>query len=434
MLAGAIAEWWRLKSWTAFVPMEMLLSIIVMLAAAAPAAAHSLPPADAAHLDMLVMQAVNSQWAGLLAVVASGLVLGALHGLEPGHSKTMMSAFIIAIRGTVGQAMLLGASAAVSHTLVVWLLAIPALLWGEAINPIGSAPYFQIVSAAAVLAVAGWTTARIVRQGHDRDHDHDPLTGEHIDNRVTHPTTGSGGVGSGRIIDTGHGLVRLEIVVIDGVAHFVVSGVSRSGRSIPFNDEVTVDIQRHDGGRDRYCFAVQDDRQVSVRAAPPPHRFVATLRIGHDDHVHAFPVAFARPDEAPVLVEDNEGSPMDAHERAHVLQIKRRLASGQPMTTWQIVFFGLSGGLVPCPAAVTVLMLCLQLKQFSLGMLLVSSFSLGLAATMIAAGCVTALGIRHLGRRFSGFERVARPATYASCALMIGIGLYMLGGGLVALA
>ena len=31
------------------------------------------------------------------------ILLGALHGLEPGHSKTMMAAFIIAIRGTVWQ-------------------------------------------------------------------------------------------------------------------------------------------------------------------------------------------------------------------------------------------------------------------------------------------------------------------------------------------
>lgn len=39
------------------------------------------------------------------------IFLGALHGLEPGHSKTMMSFFIIGIRGTVWQAFLLGISA-----------------------------------------------------------------------------------------------------------------------------------------------------------------------------------------------------------------------------------------------------------------------------------------------------------------------------------
>jgi hypothetical protein len=38
--------------------------------------------------------------------IPSAIVLGALHGLEPGHSKTMMAAFIVAIRGTVKQAVI----------------------------------------------------------------------------------------------------------------------------------------------------------------------------------------------------------------------------------------------------------------------------------------------------------------------------------------
>ena len=48
--------------------------------------------------------------------VPSAILLGALHGLEPGHSKTMMAAFIIAVRGTVTQAVLLGLAATASRT------------------------------------------------------------------------------------------------------------------------------------------------------------------------------------------------------------------------------------------------------------------------------------------------------------------------------
>ena len=49
----------------------------------------------------------------------SAVPLGALHGLEPGHAKTMLAAFIVAIRGTLAQAVLLGPSATVSHTAIV---------------------------------------------------------------------------------------------------------------------------------------------------------------------------------------------------------------------------------------------------------------------------------------------------------------------------
>ena len=56
--------------------------------------------------------------------IPSAILLGVLHGLEPGHSKTMMAAFIVAVRGTVRQAVLLGLAATLSHTLVVWAVAI----------------------------------------------------------------------------------------------------------------------------------------------------------------------------------------------------------------------------------------------------------------------------------------------------------------------
>lgn len=48
----------------------------------------------------LLQQGVANAW----LFIPSAILLGALHGLEPGHSKTMMAAFIVAIRGTVKQA------------------------------------------------------------------------------------------------------------------------------------------------------------------------------------------------------------------------------------------------------------------------------------------------------------------------------------------
>lgn len=45
----------------------------------------------------LIQQSSGHAW----LFIPSAVLLGALHGLEPGHSKTMMAAFIVAIRGTV---------------------------------------------------------------------------------------------------------------------------------------------------------------------------------------------------------------------------------------------------------------------------------------------------------------------------------------------
>ncbi len=50
--------------------------------------------------------------------------------------------------------------------------------------------------------------------------------------------------------------------------------------------------------------------------------------------------------------------------------IKRRF-DGREVTNWQILLFGLTGGLIPCPAAITVLLICIQLKALTLGATLV---------------------------------------------------------------
>jgi len=71
----------------------------------------------------LIQQGSSHAW----LFIPSAILLGALHGLEPGHSKTMMAAFIIAVRGTIPQAVLLGLCAAISHSLLVWLIAMAGM-------------------------------------------------------------------------------------------------------------------------------------------------------------------------------------------------------------------------------------------------------------------------------------------------------------------
>lgn len=366
-----------------------------LLLAATPAAAHNLPAAELARLNEWVARAADGGWLGLLLLLGSGVVLGALHGLEPGHAKTMMSAFIVAIRGTVGQAALLGASATVAHTAVVWVLVLPVLLWGGAADFARREPYFQVVSALLVLAVAGWTLLRVWRAGRPA---------------AAGPAE--------RVLDTGHGLLRLALERREGAWRLLAHGVARSGRPIGFAEDFAIDAAGP------LALVAEGAGWVSAGPVAAPERFRATLRLGHGDHEHLFEVAFG----AGAAVAE------DAHERAHAEALARQLAGGRDLSRWQIVLFGLSGGLLPCPAAVTVLLLCLQLKQVGLGVLLVASFSLGLAATMIGAGAVASLGVRRLGARSAAFAAWARPATFASCALILAIGLYMLAQGIDALA
>lgn len=250
--------------------------------------------------------------------IPGAIALGALHGLEPGHSKTMMAAFIIAVKGTVRQAVMLGLAATLSHTLIVWLIALGGMYISTRFTPEAVEPWLQMVSAVIILATAFWMFMRTYRgeknwltemqqenhthHHHDHDHDHD----------------------------------------------------------------------HHDHHHDNH----------------------------HDDEYQ------------------------DAHARAHAREIKTRFTGGKA-TNSQVLLFGLTGGLIPCPAAITVLLICLQLKAFTLGATMVLSFSIGLALTLVTVGVVTAVGLRRVSRRWQGLGDIAKKAPYFSAALIALVGLYM---------
>ena len=261
--------------------------------------------------------------------IPSAILLGALHGLEPGHSKTMMAAFIVAVRGTLKQAVLLGLAATVSHTAVVWLVAMAGLWFGRGWDAQTSEPWFQLISGILIVLIACWMLRRtwLESRTHQRDRDHNH---NHNHNH------------------------------------------------------------NHDHDHDHH------------HAHHHPHQH----------HPHAHP-----------LVATAEWQ--DAHQRAHAEEINRRF-NGQRVTTGQIVLFGLTGGLIPCPASITVLLICLQLKKVSLGATLVMSFSVGLALTLVVSGAIAALSLKHVANRWPGLNDLSRKAPWISGALIIVVGCYML--------
>jgi nickel/cobalt exporter len=228
-----------------------------------------------------------------------------------------MAAFIIAVRGTVLQAVLLGLCAAFSHSLVIWLLAGLALHFGSQWNAESTEPYFQLGSAICILALALWMAWRTRREvkaeanhGHAHGHEH-------------------------------------------------------------------------------------------------PH-----VHAAGEEHKHA-PGLVPEPSEY-----------QDAHEQAHAAEIEQRF-EGRTVSTGQIALFGLTGGLLPCPAAFTIVLVCLQLKRFALGVVMVLAFSVGLALTLVAAGALAAWSVRHAQKRFTGLGAMARKLPYLSSGILALMAVYM---------
>lgn len=330
--------------------------------------------------------------------VPTAILLGALHGLEPGHSKTMMAAFIIAIRGTVMQAVLLGLAATLSHTAVVWVIALGGQYFGQQWGGEASEPYFQLASAAIIIGIAVWMAWRTWREQNAEEHHH-----HHNHDEVQHITTRTG-------------LLTVEVFE-DGVPP---RWRIRSERGeLPAANQINLGTTREDSTRQAFAFVSKGDFLESVDEIPEPHAFTVRLEIDNTAGTEIHEIAFEEHDHSHMNLGDED----DAHARAHAADIRRRF-DGRTVTTGQIILFGLTGGLIPCPAAITVLLLCMQLKQLSLGFVLVVCFSIGLALTMVSAGVLAALSVKHVSSRWSGFSSFARRAPYASAVLIVFVGLY----------
>ncbi len=377
--------------------------------------------------DLLAQGAQNAWF-----FIPTAILLGALHGLEPGHSKTLMAAFIIAIRGTVMQAVMLGVAATLSHTAIVWAVALCGMYLWRGVAPEALEPWFQLISGLVIIAMALWMLWRVredrrlalLASGHDHhdhnDHDHGHAHG--------HDET--------RRIDTGHGAVELSIFEEGVPPRWRMKTLSGGAW---FARDVTVTTERSDGITQKFTFRDRDGYLESFDEIPEPHQFMARVSLGHGGHSHDYDLSFVEGAGHDHLHEQQTGLNLatdgyqDAHELAHANDIRKRFQD-RKVTNWQIIVFGLTGGLIPCPAAITVLLLCLQVKEFTLGAVLVLSFSIGLAITLVTVGAAAALSIRYASSRVSWFSTVAQRAPYVSGLLIIAVGVYVSIHGILQLA
>ena len=375
--------------------------------------------------------------------IPSAILLGALHGLEPGHSKTMMAAFIIAVRGTVKQAVLLGLCATFSHTLVVWVIALGGMYLWRGVDSAALEPYFQLASGLVIVGMALWMLWRTRREqqlaaivDHDHDHPHGQDHAHGHEHPYAHAPEGHASDSTPRI-DTGHGVLRLEVFE-DGVPPRFRLWPERGEGLRP--QDVALETERPDGARQAFSFAAREGYLESLETIPEPHEFTARLNLSQGGHAHSYDVAFVEHDHDHAhdhLHEELRGLEIsagyqDAHELAHANDIRRRFAD-RNVSTGQIVIFGLTGGLIPCPGAITVLLLCLQLKQVALGAVLVLCFSIGLAVTMVTSGVIAALSVKQLSKSWSGFGDLVRKAPFVSGAVILVLGLYIAANGWLAL-
>jgi ABC-type nickel/cobalt efflux system permease component RcnA len=110
----------------------------------------------------------------------------------------------------------------------------------------------------------------------------------------------------------------------------------------------------------------------------------------------------------------------EVHDHAH-----HQHATASPVSVRDLLALGVSGGIVPCPAALVVLLSAFSIRRTGFGLFLIVAFSVGLAAVLIAIGLLIVYA-RQLVARFRGdgiFVTRWLPLTSAAVVTLLGLAI-----------
>ncbi|MEK7469664.1 MAG: hypothetical protein AAB074_20000 [Planctomycetota bacterium] len=312
----------------------------------------------------------------------SAIMLGALHALEPGHAKTLTTAYLIGTKGTKRDAVVLGLSVAVTHSIVVVALSALALWLGREAFEDRALWWLQAGSGIVVIFLGlwlvwrRWPRARRVAgpEGHAGAHAHH--------HHAPDPFEFKGGFAAG----------RLSIVDTDSGERFRLSLSAPAAL-----EEVNVSIVRP-GNRVEHHVLARDPADPLLwngeKAPEEPHEFDAILEMVVSGKREELPFRMAEPEG-----HDDSHADLDeeAHARAHAATLPEYVHQGLRPTLWQIMAFGGAGGMIPCPAAISVMLLAISIGKTANGLLLVLGFSIGLALTLVSIGLAVVIGLKAIG-------------------------------------
>jgi ABC-type nickel/cobalt efflux system permease component RcnA len=137
----------------------------------------------------------------------------------------------------------------------------------------------------------------------------------------------------------------------------------------------------------------------------------------HDHHEH---------DHAHDHTHDHDHAHAHDHEHDHAHGLGHSHAppgaDGAPVTWRSLLALGISGGLLPCPSALVLMLGAIALERVAFGLLLILVFSIGLASVLTGIGIV----LVHAGKWFERIpegNRLLRVVPVASAAFITLVGL-----------
>ena len=284
--------------------------------------------------------------AALAAALLVAVGLGAAHALTPGHGKTIVGAYLVGSRGTARHALFLGLTTTITHTAGVFALGFLVLVASEFVLPEKLYPWLGVLSGLLVVGIGlsilrGHVGHWLAHRRGD-SHDHGPYH-FHFGKGHSH---GPGGHSHDHGHD--HGALTSDqpsATPVSGTRALAFAGLS--------------------GG---------------TAVASPARQHTHDHAHGHDhahDHDHPHDHAHGH---------DHSHDDVHAADRPDALSWRSLLA------------LGISGGLLPCPSALILMLSAIALRQVGVGLVLILAFSVGLAGVLTGIGLIMVYAGRFLER------------------------------------
>ncbi|RWX44702.1 nickel/cobalt exporter [Candidatus Electrothrix aarhusensis] len=306
----------------------------------------------------------------LFMLYSGAVALGALHAFEPGHGKTLIAAYMIGTRGRAWDGLLLGAIVTITHTFSVILLGIIAKILSKTYSDEILHDWLGLISATIIMAVGVWMLRQ--RLSGKSTHQHVHLFGKGHSHEHHHPHT------------------------------------HKHSHDTEQDDHHASHDHNHDDHNHNH--ALDGQEHVHEHHHPHEHDHV------HDGSYHEHPHhSHERVEKKPIEAEHKHHT-HNAHNTQH--------DHGSPeKNTWELFMLGVSGGIIPCPAAIATLLAAIAAGKIAQGLSVTLFFSLGLGMVMMSIGVALSQAGR-LTDKISENLNFARSMGIVSALLIMVLGSY----------
>jgi ABC-type nickel/cobalt efflux system permease component RcnA len=113
-----------------------------------------------------------------------------------------------------------------------------------------------------------------------------------------------------------------------------------------------------------------------------------------------------------------------SHHHNHVHPHTHEEDPSKDVSMKSLLALGISGGMLPCPDAIAILLVAVALHKILMGIFLIVTFSLGLAAVLISIGIVIVRG-RKLMATVEGFDTIAPVISVLSALVVLVLGVVL---------